>query len=109
MRPAVQIITELDQRDLLELLVRITREHRVTVDEVCKPCRKSHVCAARFAFYLELRELDFSFPRIAALFGVDHTSVMYGVRQAQRSKHQALAKTTAVVIDPAVLSRKVAS
>lgn len=81
-RPIVDIIGELDVRDLAVDFVTICKRHGVTLWEVMGPRRPAHVCAARRACWCLLRCRGWSFPSIARLWGMDHTTIMHGVRKA---------------------------
>ena len=68
------------QRDLLEDARRHAAAYNVTLGEFLSGSRRKGIVAARHAFWAELYSRGhWSYPRIAELFGVDHTSVMYGV------------------------------
>lgn len=69
-------------RDLLEPVERIAKEHHVTLDEVLGRDRHAHVARARHECWFYLRGEGLSFPSIARLWGVNHTSIMSGVARA---------------------------
>lgn len=86
MRDSRAIMTELDQRDLLVDARRCAIEFESTVEDICsqRPLARREAYAARYAFWRWLTEMySFSLPRVGALFGVHHTTVLYGVRVAQ--------------------------
>lgn len=84
MRAREDIVLELEQRDLLELFTRICRLLHVTIDEALTDSHDPSICRARFMFWRELHdELGFSKRRIAMLFGIDRSSILYGIRRAQ--------------------------
>ena len=65
----------------LPLLEAVCAEHHVLPEQVLGRGRSRSVAAARHHLWLVLRDsLDFSYPEIAALFDVDHTTVLMGVR-----------------------------
>jgi chromosomal replication initiation ATPase DnaA len=90
MRAAKLIIAELLQRDLLDLAEEIAGPYDVCVDDMCtqtspRSTNDLELAArsARYAFWRELVENHgFSLPRVGELFGVHHTTVLYGVRIA---------------------------
>lgn len=61
----------------------------VSVDDVMSGCRKRGPAWARQAVYFRLRELRFangdrySLPHIGNLFGVDHSSVHFGIKRVE--------------------------
>jgi chromosomal replication initiation ATPase DnaA len=82
-RPLAAILADLDQRDLLVDFTHIARKHGVLLAEIMGPRRAyGGVGRARRDCWRLLRERGWSYPSIGALWGVDHSSVMYGVRKA---------------------------
>lgn len=79
----LSIEQELARRDLLGLVEAIARAHHVTMGELLGRRRYAHIIRARHAAWVELRRMGWSFPAIAALWGVDHTSVIHAVRKAE--------------------------
>jgi chromosomal replication initiation ATPase DnaA len=77
MKPSIE---ELEQRDLLQGAQRIARSYRLSLAEMFSKSRTRPAPEARAAFYRELRELGWSYPRIGELVGKDHTSVLDAVR-----------------------------
>jgi chromosomal replication initiation ATPase DnaA len=66
-------------------LRRIARKHGVKPEAVLGRGRHRHTAMARHEFFLMLRDtLDMSYPEIGKLLGVDHTTVMAGVKKGQR-------------------------
>lgn len=84
-----RIKLDLDERGLLRLAVDVAIEHYVTLDELLGRNRTPSAVRARRAFWFELREMGMSYPRIAKLCGVDHTTVLYGVRVAELEREAA--------------------
>lgn len=85
MKLATDIITELHERDLFDDATRIAKAHNVTVFEMVSRNRSMGPSAARHAFWQELYARGhWSYPRIAELFGRDHSTVMAGVKGRAR-------------------------
>ncbi len=84
MRDAQRIVSEIEQRDLLEVAARCSKARGAVVEDLCDRATGARGRSARYAFWLELVDnYSFSLPRVAALFGVHHTTVLYGVRRAR--------------------------
>lgn len=78
-----RILKELRRRGLDEIVERHALTRNVTVMEVVGRRRYKNIAAARHGVWRELRLAKrLSFPEIARLFDVDHTTVMSGVRSA---------------------------
>lgn len=79
-----QIMARLRERDgdgeLLTLTKRIASAHNVTLDEMLGTCRESASSHARQALWAALHERGhWSYPRLAKLFGRDHSTIIFGV------------------------------
>lgn len=78
------VIARLAVREgLLETALRVAKAHHVTLPELVGRNRARAVAHARQALWAELyheKEGGWSYPRLAALFGHDHTTINYGVR-----------------------------
>lgn len=73
---------ELEDRGLLPMLYDVCSGFHLLPLEVCGRDRKSHVVAGRHALWKRLREeTGWSYPAIAKLFGVDHTTVLMACRK----------------------------
>ena len=71
-----------------DILKEVADKHGFETSVLMVSSRRLKVVAARHeAFYRMREELKMSYPRIAAFFGMDHTSVLHGV-----SKHAAKVK-----------------
>jgi hypothetical protein len=81
MRPARQIIQELRTRDLYELASRVAAEHRLKLDELCSDAKRATVVAGRHALWEQLRLVLSSNADIARIWGTDHTSVDFALRE----------------------------
>lgn len=79
MKPAGTLASrraELAERELLEPLLTIAREHHVLFDEVLSGVRTKMVIRARHAMFAYLRGLGFSASEVGALLMSDHTTVL---------------------------------
>lgn len=77
----------LAERDLLEHVSDLARQHGATVDEVLAQDKTPRVSHARQAIWYALRhhpERRYSYPDIGRLFGRDHSTVLAGVRAHER-------------------------
>jgi hypothetical protein len=81
MRPAKLIIQELRTRDLYELASRVAAEHRLSVEELCSDGKRAIIVAGRHALWEQLRLVISSHSEIARIWGTDHTSVLYALRE----------------------------
>jgi chromosomal replication initiation ATPase DnaA len=72
----------LEERGLLDLAHAICDRHHVTIDELLGRSRMSHIIAARFQlwFYLYMQK-RMSTKGIGKIFGVDHSSVLHGIKK----------------------------
>lgn len=84
----VELRRELDVRDLLDTFTAIARRHHVTLEELMSSKRQfgKAICLARRAAWVLLREAGWSYTTIAKLWGIDHSSVMHGVRKAKSAQ-----------------------
>jgi chromosomal replication initiation ATPase DnaA len=82
MRAKDDIRKTLSARGFLGLAQTIAEEQHVELDSMLAPGRMSDAVRARHELWRAIRELGFSYPAIAKIFGVDHTTVMHGVEQA---------------------------
>lgn len=83
------------RRGLGSELESVCKRYAVTPEEVCSRRRTKNVARARHEFWWRLRNRDgstFSYVEIGALFGMDHTTILSGVRTIE-----ALQKTTTAV------------
>ncbi len=67
----------LNQRDLADIVDAVCARHRVTLDQVLSRNRCRPVSDARAEACAELYQLLNSYPAVAEVMGLDHTSVMY--------------------------------
>lgn len=56
-------------------------ERGVDAEKIARPCREHPVSHARFIVFKRLRDLGHTLPGIALAFGMDHTSVLHGIRR----------------------------
>jgi chromosomal replication initiation ATPase DnaA len=67
--------------DEAQILREVAEHNRLLVSEITGRRRSMRICVARRQAFFRLRdELDLSYPKIAQLFGMDHTAVLSGVR-----------------------------
>ena len=78
MRPSLD---ELDQRDLLSLAREACLGAGVTLAEAFSRDRGPGPSEARKRFYGSLRAQGWSFPRIGALVGRHHSTIMYALER----------------------------
>lgn len=72
----------LEARGLLDLVDDIARSHHVETFDILGRGRSKQIAFARRHAWAVVRwTFDFSYPEIGRLFGVDHTSVLAGVRK----------------------------
>lgn len=79
-------IERLVERSLIEPVLAVCQRRGVTLEELCGRGRSRAVVQARHEAWLALREDPercFSLPEIGRLFGVDHTTVLAGLRKAR--------------------------
>lgn len=62
-------------------LVPSLRQTPVTYREMLGSSRRKAVSHARFRIFRELHDMGFSYPSIAKVAGLDHTSCLHGVRR----------------------------
>lgn len=82
-RDVKRVLNGLAERGLLDEMRAVCKRNAVTIDEAASRRRTKNVARARHEFWWHLRSRSgstFSYPEIAGLFGVDHTTVMAGVR-----------------------------
>lgn len=60
-------------------------KYELTVEDVMTPGKARECVHARRMAMVSLREQGWTYPRIARSFGVDHTTVLYHCRQAERA------------------------
>ena len=74
-----------DSLTMREIVRQVAEKHKFGVVDITTPSRRLKVVAARHeAFYRMRHELGISYPRIAAFFGMDHTSVLHGVSNHEK-------------------------
>lgn len=80
---AKRALDALHERGLFDELHAVCKVYAVTPAEVCSRQRTKNIVRARHDFWCRLRNREgscFSYPEIARLFGMDHTTVLAAVR-----------------------------
>lgn len=90
--PWSTVVEALEARGLREPLVAVVRPMGVTMFEACGRTRSTRIVAARHAAWKKLRELGFSLNEIARLWGVDQSSVSYGLAGVKRRRKKKVKK-----------------
>jgi len=81
-KPIANIIVDLAERDLIDLGRRVAAKHACTLEEAVSQARTQAFVDARHELWAILQATgNWTYKRIGALFGRDHTSVIHGVRQ----------------------------
>ncbi len=81
------LLKAIEDRDYLHDVTTICRKHHVTLDELLAGSREKHVSRARLACILKMRDDGLSYPSIATMLNLDHSSVMQAVRRARAAGH----------------------
>lgn len=68
----------------LDLAKQVAMEHGVPLDRMLGRGRHKRTALARHVFWGALRGAGYSYPEIARGYGVDHTTVMAGVKSAAK-------------------------
>jgi chromosomal replication initiation ATPase DnaA len=78
------VIARLRGRDMLDLVREVCAANHVTIGQVCGRARHASITVARHAVWTIIRSrFGLSYPEIGELFGVDHATVMHGVKKAR--------------------------
>lgn len=77
------IIQELEMRGLLPGVDAIAEKYNLLIGELVGRSRTKRVTAGRHACWQLLRKKGFSFPEIASIWKVHHTSVLEAVRKSK--------------------------
>lgn len=75
----------------LEIIQTIATEQGVTVEQILSPLRSKPVTRARHMAMAAIRVArpQLSLPVIGRMFGRDHTSVLHGIRRANKDRRSA--------------------
>ncbi|MEM7797770.1 MAG: helix-turn-helix domain-containing protein [Chloroflexota bacterium] len=60
---------------------RIAEKHGIVPGTLRKRCRKDHLVKARFEVFATAFEAGYSMHQIGRAYKMDHSSVLYGIRQ----------------------------
>ena len=84
-KPAAEdVIARLRERDMLETVREACASQYVTIGQVCGRARHASIASARHVVWSIMRaRFKLSYPELGELFGVDHTTVMMGIRKAR--------------------------
>lgn len=81
MRALTELLSDLEERDLLDLAKSIAQQHNVRLEEMFSS-RMRPAARARHAFWAELVEHEhMSLVFVGRLCGADHATVLAGVRR----------------------------
>jgi chromosomal replication initiation ATPase DnaA len=82
------IAIRLRERGLLDVVERVAKEHRSTVDEILGTCKQRHIVLARHDAWRALAAAlpTWSSTSLGDLVGVDHTSILYALRRTKTSR-----------------------
>lgn len=64
-----------------QLLKTIAPEHGFTPEQILSRARNQAICAVRYRIARELRNAGYSFPNIGKRLGLDHSSVIWGIKR----------------------------
>jgi chromosomal replication initiation ATPase DnaA len=70
-----------DRPTLMRMAHDVGRRHHATIADILGPSRFRYIVAARHEFWSLLRAEGLSYPAIAMLVGVDHSTVLHGCRK----------------------------
>ena len=90
--PVDEMIDRLAQLGFYDKLFAIVKEYHATLEEVMGLSREQRISHARHACWAYLRGLTrsgkpvLSYPDIGKLFGVEHSSIIHGVRAHHERK-----------------------
>lgn len=72
----------------MRIVNEVSKESGIPRDVIFSKTRKKPVVMARYIIFDRVRrELGWSFPKIGKLFKMDHTTVMHGIKMAQKYKN----------------------
>jgi chromosomal replication initiation ATPase DnaA len=75
---------------MADVLAEVAEKHGLKPLQLKARVRRKGLTEARFeAFYRMRNELKVSYPQIAMFFGMDHTSVLHGVRMHEQKLEKA--------------------
>jgi hypothetical protein len=76
--PTIPISPKISWREAAE---EVARTHGQSLDSVLQKSSRTPVCVARWAVFALLSGRGWSSQKIAHLFGMDHTTVLYGLKR----------------------------
>ena len=66
-------------------LKEVATKHGLSVQVLMSRSRAHHISHARWDAFIALQKRGWSLPRIGNHFGLDHTTVLYGIRKARKA------------------------
>lgn len=90
------ILVRLERLELTARASKVCAVHDVPLDLAVSRNRHKSIAAARKALYAWLQGLGYSFPEIAGILDVDHTTVMGGVGALRRKPKAPPKRITAI-------------
>jgi len=66
-------------------LKSVAAKHKLTVEQLMSRTSAHHISHARWDAFIALQKRGWSLPRIGNHFGLDHTTVLYGIRKARKA------------------------
>ena len=93
------VIERLRERGLAELVRDVCAAHHVTIGQVCSRSRTAAIVAGRHAVWATIQaHCGYSSTDVGQLFGVDHSTVLHGVKKARPRLDAAEARAAMRVI-----------
>lgn len=79
-----------DKRTMREIAADVAQAHRLTLDDLRQPTHARRIAWPRQEAMAAIRATGrYSYPQIGRFFGMDHTSVIHGVRAHKARTAQA--------------------
>lgn len=84
----------------VEVLNTVADHYNLPVREIVSEARNRELYDARRCAYLVYRHLGWSFPRIGATFGKDHSTVVVAVQSASDADRELALRLAAMAVEP---------
>lgn len=65
-------------------ILRAAKVSGIPAGDIAGPCRKPYVCFTRYVVMAALRDRGLSLPAIGRIVHRDHSTILYGLRQAEK-------------------------